>query len=447
VNRAEAFIFDKIIPHHHLFNWSCQICVSYFQNPFADQDPKLCLGLFSGIINKITFFFLFPFPALSNLSGTCILKLMEKDACTSWIEIDLDAIKNNIHQFITRCPASKVMAVVKANGYGHGIVETSRAAISAGAAWCGVARLEEGLMLRNAGIGSPILVFGYTHPAAVGEAVANRISLSISNRETAAAYAALAKSLGKSVLVHVKIDTGMGRLGVLAEDGLEFFRWLNSLQDALDVEGVFTHFARSDETSLPTTHDQLSRFWVLIKTLEENGLRPRLAHTANSAGSLSYPESHFDMVRPGIAIYGASPYNDDPLPEGFRPALTWKGRLGSVKIFPPGHGIGYGYRYITQRTERIGTIAMGYADGLRRRPGNWALCHGMRVMVVGTVCMDQCMVQLEKIPEAKVGDEVVFIGQQGDAVISVKEVADAWETIPHEVFTGLAARLPRFYSK
>lgn len=339
------------------------------------------------------------------------------------------------------------MAVVKANGYGHGIVETASAALSAGATWCGVARVEEGLVLRGAGIESPILVLGYTHPAAVGEAITNKLSLSVSSRETAAAYAVFASNLGKTLSIHVKIDTGMGRLGMSAEDGMEFFRWLHTHGDLFDVEGVFTHFARSDETSLPTTHDQLNRFLTLINALEENELRPRWVHSANSAGSLSYPESHFDMVRPGIAIYGASPYDDGHLPEGFRPALTWKGRLGSVKIFPAGQGIGYGHRYITSREERIGAIAMGYADGFRRRAGNFALCHGRRIAVVGSVCMDQCMVQLDDIPEAKVGDEVVFIGCQGDACINVKEVADAWETIPHEVFTGLATRLPRFYSE
>jgi alanine racemase len=372
---------------------------------------------------------------------------MEKEDCTSWIEIDLNAIKNNICQFINCCPGSKVMAVVKANGYGHGIVETARAAVSAGAAWCGVARLEEGLVLRSAGIEIPILVLGYTQPAAVGEAIANKITLAVSNRDTAAAYASFVKKSGGTLSIHVKVDTGMGRLGIIAEQALDFFRWLELIGEGIIVEGVFTHFARSDETSLPTTQEQLARFKTLLTGLEENGLRPRLVHAANSAGSLSYPESHFDMVRPGIALYGASPYSDDPLPEGFRPALTWKARLASVKIFPPGYGIGYGHHYVTKGKEKIGTIAMGYGDGVRRRPGNLVLCHGRRAAVVGTVCMDQCMVQLDDIPEAKVGDEVVFMGQQGETSITVKEVAARWETIPHEVFTGLAARLSRFYTK
>jgi alanine racemase len=336
------------------------------------------------------------------------------------------------------------MAVVKANAYGHGLVKVARAATRAGAAWCGTARLEEALAIRKAGVACQLFVLGYVTPQAIPDAIQANISLPVFQKETALAYAAQARAVGKPINVHVKIDSGMGRLGIFPEDGLEFVRWLKSL-DGLQVEGLFTHFARADEPAQPATHMQLQRFLGLVETLQSNHLRPCWVHAANSAATVHFPDGWLDLVRPGIAIYGLSPSSQAPLPSGLLPALTWKTRLCSFKLLPPGHGIGYGHRYTTAGEELIGAIAAGYADGFRRRPGNMVLIRGKRVPVVGSVCMDQSMIQLDSVPEACMNDEVVLLGRQGNENISAEELAARWETINYDVLTGLAARLTRTY--
>ncbi len=365
------------------------------------------------------------------------------EAASTWLEIDLGAIRNNIQQIksITHRP---VMAVIKANGYGHGLVEVGRCVSAAGAAWLGVARIDEALVLRQAGVTLPVLVLGYTAPERVSEAIAQKITLAVPNPDLALAYAAQARAAGQVLPVHVKIDTGMGRLGVFPEDGLAFARLIAESAE-LRLAGIFTHLARADEPALDTTGWQLSRFASLIDALQSAGLRPPLVHAANSAASLYFPEAYYDLVRPGIAVYGLHPSPDALLPEGFRTALTWKARLASVKELPAGHGVGYNYRYVTGKPERIGVIPVGYADGFRRRLGNFALVGGRQVPVVGGVCMDQCMLQLDTVPEAKIGDEVVLIGRQGDAVITAEMVGEVWGTVNYDVVCGLAARVPRVY--
>lgn len=362
---------------------------------------------------------------------------------STWLEINLGAVRENIHQ-LQAISGRAVMAVIKANGYGHGLVEVGRAAISAGAAWLGVARVEEALALRRAGIVSPILVLGHCAPEQVIEAATNHISLTIHQPQLIQPFAAQARSLDRPLDVHVKIDSGMGRLGVFPEDALDFVRQIMA-EPQLHLQGLFTHLARADEPAVDTTDQQLDRFSKLVHTLESNGLRPPLVHAANSAASLYYPNARFDLIRPGIAIYGLQPSDDAPLPPGFTPALTWKARLASVKALPAGHGVGYAHRYVTQRMEQIGVIPVGYADGFRRRLGNFVLVRGKRVPIVGGVCMDQCMLQLDTVPDAVIGDEVVLLGRQGDAVITAEEVGQSWGSVNYEVVCGLAARVPRIY--
>lgn len=362
---------------------------------------------------------------------------------STWLEIDLSAIKMNIRLIQVRT-GRPVMPVIKANGYGHGIVEVGKAAAAAGAAWLCVARLEEAVVLRKAGIETPILVLGFCPPERVPEALFHHISLAVPDPELGRAFAAQAQTLGKTLAVHAKIDSGMGRLGVFSENGLDFLRGLSEAPN-IKVEGLFTHFARADEPEVDTTAWQIERFTRLVRVLEEARLRPEVVHAANSAGSLYFPEAFFDMVRPGIAIYGLHPSPEAPLPEGFRPALSWKARLVSLKVLPPGHGVGYNYRYMTRAQERIGVIPVGYADGFRRRLGNFTLVGGKRVPVLSTVCMDQCMLQLDGVPAAQVGDEVVILGRQGSSTISAEDIGEAWGTTNYEVVCGLAARVPRFF--
>lgn len=363
---------------------------------------------------------------------------------STWLEIDLSAIRSNIQQ-IGAITGRPVMAVIKANGYGHGLIEAGRAGQAGGAAWLGVARVEEAIWLRKAGITTPILVLGFSAPERVAEAIANDVTLALPNHELAKAFAAQAGALGQSLRVHAKFDTGMGRLGVFPEDGLEFARLIHSMPE-LRMEGMFTHFASADDPVIATTDWQLDRFTRLVEALSAAGLRPPLVHAANSAASLYFPRARFDMVRAGIAIYGLHPSPDALLPAGFRTALTWKTQLASVKDLPANHGIGYNHRYVTTQPERIGVIPVGYADGFRRRLGNFAIVGGKRVPVAGGVCMDQCMLQLDSVPEAKIGDEVVLIGRQGEAVITAEEVGQAWNTVNYDVVCGLTARVPRFYT-
>jgi alanine racemase len=368
---------------------------------------------------------------------------MDSSACSTWVEVDLEAVRQNI-SMLKDITGVTVMAVVKANAYGHGLVEIARAALEGGASWCGVARVEEALALRQAGIQAPILVTGYTAEERLEEAMDANISLTIYAAEQVDIFSKAARAAATRLKVHAKIDTSMGRLGVFPEQGLALIRRLNQ-SPGIQVEGVFTHFASADEPENPSTHAAIDRFRQLLDQLDLANLRPPLVHAANSATALYHPRGRFDLVRCGISIYGLHPSAEAPLPAGFRAALAWKARLTSVKTLPPGHGIGYNARYVTTRHESIGTISVGYADGFRRRLGNFVLVNGQRVPVVGGVCMDQCMVQLDQVPGARMGDEVVLIGRQGDSLITAEEVASAWGTVNYEVVCGLAGRVDRFY--
>lgn len=363
---------------------------------------------------------------------------------TTWLEIDLGAVRNNVRQ-TNQITGRPVMAVVKGNAYGHGVEAVSRAALEAGATWLAVARFEEAQALRDMGFTAPILVLGYTPPGRAAEAAARRIALAVTEPETASAYASATAGGSKPLRVHLKLDTGMGRLGVTSGEAVPFIQHVRGLA-GLEVEGVFTHFACADQPARDETPAQLCRFQEVVASLQTSGWRPPLLHTSNSAASIYFPDAWFDLVRLGIALYGLDPSHDAPTPPEFQKVLSWKTRLVSVKTLPAGHGVSYGHRYHTSADERIGVIAVGYADGLRRKLDvNHALVRGVRVPVVGTVCMDQCMLQLDSVPDARVGDEVVLIGNQGSARITAEDVADAWGTINYEVTCGMAARVPRFY--
>ncbi|KPL82865.1 hypothetical protein SE15_12540 [Thermanaerothrix daxensis] len=366
-----------------------------------------------------------------------------EEALTTWLEVDLGAIQHNYRllQTISRRP---VMAVIKANAYGHGISGVVPALIRAGADWCGVARIEEALDVRRFGSEIRVLVLGYTNPGWVDEAIARDIRFTVFDPATAEAYAMRAQALGRVLRVHIKVDTGMGRLGVLPDEAVEFVRWVTGLR-GLEVEGLYTHFARADESDPGPTLEQIRRFDEVVHALTTLGLRPRWVHASNSAAIFNFPQARYDLVRAGIALYGLHPSPETPLPTGFRPAMTLKARLISLKILPPGSGVGYGHRYVTRGRERIGVVAAGYADGMRRVLGNEVLIRGQRVPVLGTPCMDQIIIQLDGVKEAVPGDEVVIFGCQGGACISVEEVAQRWGTINYEVATSMMARLPRIY--
>jgi alanine racemase len=365
------------------------------------------------------------------------------ESCSTWLEVDLTAIKHNINLLKTITNTS-VMPVVKANAYGHGLIEVSLAAEAAGVTWLGVSRIEEAISLRNAGIRCSILILGYTSPPRIPEAIENDVAVTLYDRKVATLYDQAASGSRRKLRVHVKADSGMGRLGVPTSQAEQFLKELNGMKH-LEMEGLFTHFARADEPDASSTDEQLTKFNDLLDSLSTIGNRPKIIHASNSAGALNFPKGRFNLVRCGISVYGLNPSPQTRLPQDFKRALAWKTRLTSVKVLPKGHGVSYGFHYYTPREERIGVIAIGYADGFRRVDGNRVLIRGKFADVVGAVCMDQCMVRLADIPDAEVGDEVILIGEQAGKEISADQIAESWQTINYEVVCGLADRVPRFY--
>jgi alanine racemase len=311
----------------------------------------------------------------------------------------------------------------------------------------GVATVSEATPLREAGITAPILVFGYVPLWQMREAVRLDLTVTLYSLDSAHALARAARALGKTARVHVKVDTGMGRLGIRAEQMDEILALLRAIGDLpdLELEGIFTHFAKADAEDLAHAHMQLARFEHVLRVIEDEGLRPPLVHAANSAATLSLPEARFDMVRPGIALYGLDPSTDVRLPAGFQPALSFKTQVAQVKLIPAGEGISYGCTYITEQPTWIAVLPVGYADGFRRAPANWGsvLIHGQEAPLVGRVCMDQSMVDISHIPDVRVGDEVVLIGRQGAAALTAETVAQRLGTINYEVVSEILARVPR----
>jgi alanine racemase len=368
---------------------------------------------------------------------------MEIDNFGTWLEIDLSILEKN-YQILSGIFNKPIMPIVKANGYGHGLRKVAERFEKAGAEWIGVARIEEALLLREYGIKSKILVLGYTSPKRIPHAIKEKITLSVYDFEVAMQYAIQARSLTEAVELHAKIDTGMGRLGIQPSKAVEFVKLLNE-EPSIKLEGLFSHFARADEPEVDDTSKQIAKFNILLNEIDSKTQLPPLVHAANSAGAILFPESRYSFVRVGIALYGLPPSSSVCLPEGVRPALAWKARLISKKKLPAGHGVSYGFKYYTKKNEMIGVVAVGYGDGLRRIDGNSVLIHGKLVKIIGNVCMDQIMVQLDDIPEAEIGDEVVLIGNQQGQEITATDIARNWHTINYEVICGLASRMPRIY--
>ncbi|GHO88934.1 alanine racemase [Dictyobacter formicarum] len=366
----------------------------------------------------------------------------------TWVEIDLNAIGSNTRHIASLVgPQTQVLVALKADAYGHGALKVARTVLQNGASMLGVATVSEALPLREAHITAPILVFGYVPRWQMREALRLGISVTIYSKEEAQALSQAAQALNKTVKVHVKVDTGMGRLGIRFEEVpaiMELVREAKQLP-GLELEGLYTHFAQADAEDQSHVRLQLARFQEVLQQLEAEGLRPPIVHAANSAGTLTLPEAYFDMVRPGIAIYGLDPSPYVRLPEGFRPALAFKTQVSQVKWIPAGEGISYGSTYITERPTRIAVLPVGYADGFRRSPQNWGsvLIHGQEAPLLGRVCMDQCMIDVTHIPQARMGDEVVLIGRQGEATLTAEEIASRLGTINYEVVSELLARIPR----
>lgn len=362
---------------------------------------------------------------------------------SNWLEIDLKAIENNV-RFLRQYAGVQIMAVVKANGYGHGAIATARAAIRGGATWFGVARIEEALELRDAQVTQPALVLGYTPLEKYQQAIEHDISLTIWSQEQLEFASQIAKNIQHKAKLHLKVDTGMSRLGIQIEQAASLAQQIAS-HPHVDFEGMFTHFAMADELDPVPTDQQEAAFHILVEQIHNLGIWPKVIHAANSGALLTRPHSHFDLVRPGILIYGLHPSEVCPAPASIQPALSWKSVISHIKTLPPGRGVSYGYEYITSKTEKIGTVPVGYADGYRRNGQNIIIVGGVRVPVIGRVCMDQVMIQLDNAPDAQEGDEVILIGQQGSESISAEEIGMRWHTNNYDVICGIGQRVPRIY--
>ena len=384
------------------------------------------------------------------------------DTAPLWAEIDLNAIAHNIRELcrITQ-PQARLMAVVKANGYGHGAVEIARCALQNGASFLGVARIEEGIHLREAGIDVPILVFGYTHPHRAGDLFQCDLIQSIHTAATARELSEAAVSLGTNIKIHLKVDTGMGRLGLLPQnfqsnspekvnpDTIDETLEIAGLR-GLELEGIFTHFASADSADKTYAEYQLDLFLNYLKHLQKAGLHPPLTHAANSGALMDMPRSHLDLVRPGIAIYGLYPSDEvDQQRVSLKPAMALKSKIIQLKKVPAGFNISYGSTYTTKHPTTIATVPIGYADGLNRLLSSRGamLVGGQRVPIVGRVCMDLTMLDVGDVKNVQAADEVVVFGQQGNEILTVDEMAAELNTINYEIVTGISARVPRVYLK
>ena len=366
----------------------------------------------------------------------------------TWVEIDLSAIGTNC-RFIKQVvgPDVELLASLKADAYGHGAVRVAQTVLHNGASRIGVATLSEAVPLRQAGINAPILIFGYLPPWQMREAVRLGVTVTIYSLEGVQALSQAAQSLGMVAQAHLKIDSGMGRLGMRAEDKESILRVATEAQNlpGIRLEGIFTHFACADSIDQSHSRLQLARFKQVLEALEQAGLQPPLVHAANSAATLTLPEAHFGMVRAGTALYGLHPSGEVCLPEGFQRALSFKTQIAQVKDIPAGECISYGCTFVTPIAMRIAVIPVGYADGFRRAPAHWGevLVRGRRAPLVGRVCMDQCMIDVSAIPGVTAGDEVVLIGQQGNEQLTAEAVAARLGTINYEVVSEILARVPR----
>ncbi len=376
----------------------------------------------------------------------------EDELRPTYLEVDLSRLAANYAVIARHVAPARVMPILKANAYGHGLVAVAKKLEAIGAPYVGVAYLEEGLRLRQAGVRMPVLVMGGIVGSQIPRFLEHDLTLTASSVDKLTAIDECAAQLDKRARVHLKIDTGMERIGVhwySAEKLLEA-----SLTKAhLEVEGIFTHFANADEHDLSHAHLQLERFQEVLAFYERRSLPPPIRHAANSGAILQYPASYLDMVRPGILLYGASPSTSLPLTLPVKQALRWLTRVVFFKVVQPGYPVSYGSRWAPSEETRVVTLPVGYGDGYARSMSGRAevLLHGRRAKVVGRICMDQVMIDIGWT-SAYNGDEVVLLGtssERGQAdcapAIRIEELASWAGTIPHEILTSINTRVPRVY--
>ena len=382
----------------------------------------------------------------------------------TFAEINLKAFKHNLQNLraITEPstglgPATGIMAVIKADAYGHGAIPCAKAAIDTGVEYLGAGIIEEGIELRENNITEPILILGSIFPDEVADLVRHNFATILCTPHLAQALAKEAEKQGKTVNVHIKVDTGMNRLGVLPENLLPLIKTINNLP-TLKLEALSTHFSSADDKDTSITTQQIELFQKTLSELQKAGVTmPPLTHLANTSALFRFPESRSKMVRPGLILYGAlpSPILNSVVEEicqkenlqNFQPVMQWKSKIILLKSVQKDQPLSYSRKYFTPRDSVIATLPIGYADGLHRNLSNnmEVLVRGKRVPQVGTICMDMILIDVTEVPDVQMGDEVVIFGKQGEEEITVEELAKRSNTIPYEILCNVGKRVPRVY--
>jgi alanine racemase len=359
----------------------------------------------------------------------------------------LGAIAHNVREIRNLIgPTRGLMVMVKADGYGHGATAVARTALENGATWLGIALPEEGWVLRQAGIKCPILILGPILPEQVPLALEADLAVAVFNWDLAKALNAESTRRAKTAVVHLKVDTGMGRLGIPADKAILFMEALRGL-DHIEIQGIYTHFATADQEDKSFTYHQMRTFDEVCQAAEARGIFFQLRHLSNTAAILDLPETYQELVRPGIMVYGVYPSEAVRRTIALHSAMSWKTRVAFIRDLRPGDSVSYGRTFVARRPTRVAGLVVGYADGFPLLLSNRGevLIRGAKAPVVGAICMDMTMVDVTHIPEAALGDEVVLFGRQGDAVIAVEELAQRIGSISYEILCGIGARVPRVY--
>ena len=376
------------------------------------------------------------------------MKNIITDHMRTWAEISLDAIEHNVNAVKARfAPNTRLMCVIKADGYGHGAIALAEF-LADKCDHFAVAILEEALALRRAGVTKPILLLGYTSPFHYKEALEAGVSLTIFCEEDAAKLSEIAERMGKRAMLHMKIDTGMGRIGFADTDSSAEQITKIAALPGIEIEGIFTHFACADEAEKASYQEQLRRYEAFLKNERLAEIHSRaICHCCNSAAAME-TTVHFDMVRFGVALYGLYPseeVNRSNLP--LQPAMSWKTCVAHLKTVPPGTGVSYGHTFVTNRETRVATLPIGYADGYPRALSNQGhvLIRGQFAPIIGRVCMDQCMVDVTDIPDVQREDEVILLGKAGEREITMEEIGAKSASFNYETACRVGHRVPRVY--
>lgn len=363
-----------------------------------------------------------------------------------WAEVDLNALKRN-YERIKAYTTSEIMPIVKANAYGHGAIPTVKALYEAGARRFGVAMLEEALEIKQAFPSVKVMTIGFMPADFAQTIVQEDIITGVYQFSQAEALSKEALAQGKKATIHIKVDTGMGRIG-FREDALQQIQRIAELPN-IYIEGIYTHFAASDQVDLTFAREQLKKFLTLCDRLKALGIKIPIRHAASSAAIIQFPEAHLDMVRPGIILYGLPPSLQVGRNVGFEPVMTWKARIAHIKTISAGETVSYGCTFRAAYPTRVATVPVGYADGLQRALSNRGemLVKGRRATIIGRVCMDQTMLDVTKIPGAEVGSIVTLLGTDGYERIDATEMAEWLETINYEIVCDISQRVPRIYTE